>query len=389
MNDQGQAHWGSERRDVQESTAAVQRPGGRIGRWLGTSVLIIISMLVGAGVVLVLPGVRSEPIATLPSANTSAPVTREETGATVFGADPVAIYERARPSVAKIETAVQRGFNSREGIGTGIVLDKEGHILTNHHVVAGAREIVVTLGNGARGTAELVGSDPGNDLAVIKADIARDKLQPAALGDSDQVRVGEPVFALGNPLGQDFSLTSGIVSALGRRSTGTNNRVIRNVIQTDAPVNPGNSGGPLLNARGEVIGITASLENPTGQNLFVGLAFAIPINTAKRFIPDMTAGKAVDHPRLGISSQVRTSLSEGPSQGVRISRVEENSPAARAGLQSGDVILALDGKLIREFDDIVDYLDSRRVGDRVKVKVLRDGRELTLEVTLGAWNSST
>jgi putative serine protease PepD len=348
--------------------------------------LIIFSMLLGAGIVLAVPGVRTQPSGAAPFV-TAVPGSSSDTSAvTLYNADPTAVYERVRASTALIETGTSRVRG--EGIGSGVVLDKNGHILTNQHVVAGAQSIQVTLGNGAFGSATVVGTDPGNDLAVIKADIPAAKLQPAILGDSDQVKVGEPVFAVGNPLGQEFSITSGIVSAVGRTSSGTNNRTIRNVIQTDAPINPGNSGGPLVNARGEVIGINASLENPTGQNVFVGLGFAIPINTAKRFIPDMVAGKTVDHPRLGISAP-RSVLSDRPSEGVRIGAVEPNSPADRAGLRAGDIIIAIDNKPMRAFEDIAGYLDSKGIGDKVTIKVQRDGRELTLNATLGRWNSNS
>ena len=171
------------------------------------------------------------------------------------------------------------------GVGSGVVIDRSGHILTNYHVVEGAITLVVELPDGTTAAAELIGSDPGNDLAVIRADLPAAALVPATLGDSDAVRVGEPVFAIGNPFDLDFTVTSGIISGVDRESQQRlNGRSIRGVLQTDAAVNPGNSGGPLFNAAGEVIGINTAVENPIGQNFFVGVGYAVPSNTALRFI---------------------------------------------------------------------------------------------------------
>jgi S1-C subfamily serine protease len=233
-------------------------------------------------------------------------------------------------------------------------------------------------------------------------------LSPAELGDSDALRVGDAVLAIGNPFNLEGTLTQGIVSAIDRTyATGGNTRPIREMIQTDAAVNPGNSGGPLLNCHGQVVGINSLLENPTGENVNVGVAFAVAINTAKRSLPEMLAGETVSHPWLGIAGlDVTPALDEelglGTDSGVYVTLVSQGSPADDSGLEGafasenqaaggnvrpgGDVILAVDGQSVASIDELAGYLDeSKRPGDSVGLTVLRDGEELSLEAELVEW----
>ena len=323
------------------------------------------------------------------------------------------IYEQLRPSVVKITATASSSFGQSEGSGSGIVIDEQGTILTNYHVVAGASSLEVKFSDNSTASAQVIGTDPGNDLAVIRAAVSGAKLTAAALGDSDAIRTGDPVLAIGNPFELEGTLTQGIVSATGRTfAPGSSTRPIRNMIQTDAPVNPGNSGGPLLDCQGRVIGINSALENPTGDGVNVGIAFAVPINTAKRFLPDMLAGKTVSHPWLGIGGEDITpalarDLNLSVQSGVYVTLVSSNSPAQRAGLRGafrseseaqrstsslppsgGDVIVATDGQAVASVDQLASYLDAqKKVGDTVKLDVIRQGQKLTIDATLGEWPS--
>jgi S1-C subfamily serine protease len=322
------------------------------------------------------------------------------------------IYEQVRPAVVEITSTVSARSpfgQPSEGEGSGIIIDEQGLILTNYHVVADADYLEVRFADGTTVSAQVVGRDPGNDLAVIQADVTDEELTAAPLGDSDAVQVGDAVLAIGNPFNLEGTLTQGIVSALGRTyASEDGTRPIRNLIQTDAAVNPGNSGGPLLNCQGEVIGINTLLENPTGDTVNVGVAFAVSINTAKQFLPDMLAGETVSHPWLGIAGQeitpaVAQDIDLAVDTGVYVTLVAEDSPAERAGLQGafrsegeasrssslrsgGDVIVAADGQTVASVEELAAYLDTqKRPGDTVELQVLRDRQELSLEATLAEW----
>jgi S1-C subfamily serine protease len=321
-----------------------------------------------------------------------------------------AVYEQVLPSVVEITSTASSRFGQSEGQGSGIIIDEQGSILTNNHVVSGADTLEVTLADGSVLPATVVGTDPGNDLAVVHIDPPAG-LTAARLGDSDKLLVGDPVFALGNPFGLENTFTEGIVSAVGRTySPGSGTRPLRNMIQTDAAVNPGNSGGPLLNCYGDVVGVNTLLENPTGQSVNVGIAFAVSINTAKHSLDDLLAGNSISHPWLGIAGRELTpalaqQLNLSVTQGVYIVTVANNSPADRAGLvpafasetqaqndttlpPGGDVILAVDGNPVTDVDQLANYLDShKRAGDTVSLDVLRDGQKITVEATLAEWPS--
>jgi S1-C subfamily serine protease len=323
------------------------------------------------------------------------------------------IYQQLQPAVVEI-TSTQQGRSpfspSGTASGSGIVIDDQGTILTNNHVVAGATNLEVTFSDDTTASASVVGTDPGNDVAIIHVDVSGEKLTAAPLGDSDAIRVGDPVLAIGQPFELEGTLTQGIVSATGRTySEGQSTRPIRNMIQTDAAVNPGNSGGPLIDCQGQVVGINTALENPTGQDVNVGIAFAVPINTAKRSLPDMQAGKTVSHPWLGIAGQnvtpaLASDLNLSVQSGAYVTLVSAGSPAQQAGLRGayrsesqaqqsgsepqsgGDVIVAVDGHDITGVDDLASYLDSqKKVGDTVTLKINRGGQEMTLNATLAEW----
>jgi S1-C subfamily serine protease len=322
------------------------------------------------------------------------------------------IYEQLRPAVVEITSTIsaRNPFGSpSEGAGSGIIIDEQGFILTNYHVIAEADNLEVKFADGTTVSAQVVGRDPGNDLAVIQANVSDQELTTAPLGDSDAIQVGDSVLAIGSPFELEGTLTQGIVSALGRTyASEDGTRPIRNMIQTDTAVNPGNSGGPLIDCQGEVIGINTLLENPTGDSVNVGIAFAVPINAAKQFLPDMLAGETVSHPWLGIAGQeVTPALAQdidlAVDTGVYITYVAADSPAERVGLQGafrseaeamrssslhsgGDVIVAADGETVASVEELADYLSTqKRPGDTVELQILRDGQELSLEAILAEW----
>lgn len=321
------------------------------------------------------------------------------------------VFDHVRPAVVQI-TATEEGRNpfapNSQSSGSGVVIDEKGYVLTNYHVVAGATNLEVKFADGTAAAAEVMGVDPGNDLAVIRADVSGTTATTAPLGDSEAVRVGDLVLAIGNPFSLEGTMTQGIVSAKGRIfASGQGTRPIRNMIQTDAPVNPGNSGGPLLDCQGRVIGINTALENPTGQDVNVGVAFAVPIDTAKRFLPAMLAGETVSHPWLGIAGEDITGalaqdLNLTVEKGVYVTIVEPDSPAQRAGLKGasqssnadtaeplpkgGDVIVAADGTDVSSVDELAAYLDAaKKPGDTVELTVVRGNDRITLKATLAEW----
>ena len=262
-------------------------------------------------------------------------------------------------------------------------------ILTNWHVVdAAIGPIQVNLYDGTAAFATVLGVDPSNDLAILKIDVDPANLIPATFGDSDAVRIGEFVFAVGSPFDRDFSVTAGIISATGRfpDDVPPEIRSNRNLLQTDAPINPGNSGGPFFNMAGEVIGINVSINTSSGD--FDGLGFSIPSNTVVRFLPQLIASEEIVHPQLGVSGDTVNEL-EADRFNLKVTRgfrvTSASGGAATAGIRAGDVIVAIDGVEIRNFEDLSFAIDQSNVGDIVPVEVNRDGTELTLRATLQAW----
>jgi S1-C subfamily serine protease len=322
------------------------------------------------------------------------------------------LYEEVNPSVVRITTTtVTRGrFRSQQsqGTGSGVIIDKDGDILTNYHVIAGAQQLDVTLFDGSSAGAQVVGTDPSDDLAVIKADFSGIDLSAANLGDSDQIRIGDTVIAIGNPFGLDGTVTEGIVSGVNRTIPQQQNSPLRDLLQTDAAINPGNSGGPLVNLSGEVIGINTALENPTGSNTFVGVGYTVPINTAKEFLPQMIEGKTVVHALLGTYGQTLTpglakNLGLSQTSGVYVLQVDPGTPAAAAGVvgsepsnsevaatsPGGDVIIGVDDKQVTSSDEMDDYIDAKQPGDTVSLHVVRGGKEIAISATLAEWPNSS
>ena len=315
------------------------------------------------------------------------------------------LYDSVRPSVVRITSISTSGGQQAEGLGSGIILDKDGNILTNFHVVDGAQQLEVTLGDESSASAEIVGTDPAGDLAVIKADFPSGvTLSPATLGDSDQIRTGESVIAIGNPFGLDGTVTEGIISGLDRTLAEQQNRPLRELIQTDAAINPGNSGGPLVNFDGEVIGINTAIENPSGADTFSGIGYAIPVNVAKQELSRLLAGETVVHARLGVSGRTITpslaqELNLTVNEGVYVVEVDPTGPAGDAGVQGaqsagqgalatppgGDVITGIDSETTANFDALASYIDTKQPGDKVTLHVIRDGNKTDIEVTLGEW----
>ena len=329
----------------------------------------------------------------------SKPVTDSSSSSAAATEDFSALYDSVRPSIVRITTGTTNGnpfSNQQSGLGSGIVVDTGGHILTNYHVVNGFNTVTVTFSDGTTAKADVVGKDPGNDVAVVKVSVDASELHPAKLGDSSQIKVGTVVAAIGNPFGLDGTFTTGVISGLDRTlASGTNGRPIRGLLQTDAAVNPGNSGGALFDLQGNVIGINTAIENPGGDT-FAGIAYAVPINTPKRFLTQLTSGTSITHPRLGIGGQTLTpdqASSVGVSQGVAVETVDPGSAADKAGVQAsangqGDIIVAIDGNPMKTFENLADYVDSKQVGDQVKLTVHRDGKDMDLTATLQAWDSS-
>jgi putative serine protease PepD len=313
----------------------------------------------------------------------------------------IEIYRAVAPGVVNISsTSYARDFfgfvEPQEGSGSGSILDQEGNILTNYHVVEGAQKLTVSLGGKKTYTAKLVGGDPDTDLAVIRLiEKPTGPLTIIGLGDSDKLVVGQKVLAIGNPFGLDRTLTTGVISGLQRPIRARNNRLIEGAIQTDASINPGNSGGPLLDSHGRVIGINSQILSPSGTS--AGLGFAIPVNIAKRIVPQLITFGSVRRPKLGITSRdvamLKNQIDLPVSDGIVVWEVMPGGAAANAGLQGltqtengdvelGDIIVAIDGVKIGNADDLSRFLDKHQLGDTVKVEIMRNGRRVSLPVRL-------
>ncbi len=310
------------------------------------------------------------------------------------------IYKADAGGVAFIESKEAQGVAS----GSGIVLDSEGHVLTNNHVIEGASEVTVSLeSEGQMYPATVVGTEPNSDLALLKVEAPAAKLHPLKLGDSSKLEVGDAVVAIGNPFDLQRTVTSGIVSALQREIQAPDGVTIDNVIQTDAAINPGNSGGPLINAAGEVVGINSQIyTGGEGSDGNVGIGFAIPINTAKEQIARLESGTASEHGYLGISGATITpelarAFNLPVEEGVLVQQVEEGGPAAAAGIQGattaasvsgqefglgGDIITAVDGEAIAGTEALVERIENAHAGETVELTVIRGEKTATVSVKL-------
>jgi S1-C subfamily serine protease len=316
----------------------------------------------------------------------------------------IAVYEKANRSVVNITTKTHKEallvFDlPMEGSGSGSVLNRHGFILTNFHVIDGAQQIKVALHTGNSYDAEVVGKDPLNDIAVLKIDAPPDDLEPVELGDSSRLRVGQHIFAIGNPFGLERTLTRGIISSLNRSLPGRGGRTMRSIIQLDAALNRGNSGGPLLDSRGRLIGMNTAIASSTGEN--TGVGFAIPVNTIRRVVTQLIETGKVVRPDLGINKVYQS------DEGLVIATLSPGGPAERAGLRgfrvvtskksrgpfsyeektidrnSADRIVAIDGQKVKSADDLLNIIEGHRPGDEVVVGIVRQGQEFAVRVLLG------
>jgi S1-C subfamily serine protease len=356
------------------------------------------------------------PIPTVPPTPTQAPAPvppmPDEEPANALEAQVEAVYNLTGPAVVNI-TSISYAYDfffravPQEGSGSGFFYDAEGHIVTNYHVVEGAEELSVTLADGRVYAAKTIGEDPTNDLAVIRIEAGVDDLpQPVALGDSDNLRVGQFVVAIGNPFGQAGTLTVGVVSALGRIIESPDGRFIGEAIQTDAAINPGNSGGPLLDLRGRLIGVNSQIISPNRAS--AGIGFAVPVNTVRRVVPQLIVHGRYPHPWMGVdylplkpewAHAFRQAGANVPvDEGLLVLRVVPESPADQAGIQGGDqvvrlgnvriplggdIIIAINGEPMTGSKEFIVYLETEtQVGDIVEATIVRDEEEQTVQVTL-------
>ncbi|HUQ07218.1 MAG TPA: trypsin-like peptidase domain-containing protein [Kofleriaceae bacterium] len=364
---------------------------------LMTKVLAVLLLLVAGALVFTVlrqrtakPEIVYEPRAvTLPSGD--------------LGADEkarIAVFESASPSVVHITNiAVRRNEFTMDiteiprGTGSGFVWDEQGHIVTNYHVVADAQTARVTLADGTTYDGKVLGAAPDKDIAVVKIDAPPSKLKKIAIGDSSELRVGQSVLAIGNPFGLDQTLTTGVISGLGREIKSVTQRTIYDVIQTDAPINPGNSGGPLLDSHGRLIGVNTAIYSPTGAS--AGIGFAVPVSTVNRMVPQILQYKRIVRPVMGVnlaSDQVAKQLNV---KGVIVQSVVPGGPAGRGGVVGmtrgpdggwvlGDVLVQIDGVAVTRADDLFQVLDKRKIGDEVALEVVNAGRSRTVRLKLEA-----
>jgi S1-C subfamily serine protease len=305
----------------------------------------------------------------------------------------IELFERVSPSVVQVvgRTAALAAPQPEDDgagaqTGTGFVWDKAGHIVTNNHVVAGTGELAVRLASGQVLRAQVVGTAPNYDVAVIRVDSSSDLPGPIAVGNSDDLKVGQSVFAIGNPFGLDQSLTTGIISALKRHLPTSGGREIGNVIQTDAAINPGNSGGPLLDSAGRVIGVNTAILSPSGTS--AGIGFAIPIDVVNRVVAELIGKGYVPTPGIGIVAASEAAATRAGVEGVAIVRTVPGSSAERSGLrgvdpgtgQPGDVIVAVNGKAVHRLPDLTDELERVGAGKRVELRVKRGAQTRSLEI---------
>ena len=317
----------------------------------------------------------------------------------------VSVYDRTNRSVVNISTNSVRpeslfSLAEIEGSGSGSVVDQQGHILTNYHVVEGAKQISVMLFNTDSFPAELVGQDPDNDIAILKINAPDTLLFPLQWGESSNLRVGQHIIAIGNPFGLERTMSTGIISSLNRQITSKTRRIIRSIIQIDAALNQGNSGGPLLNSRGELIGMNTAIATRSGDN--AGIGFSIPVNTIRRVVPQLLATGRVQRPTIGIMQVFET------DKGLLVVVLTPNGPAEKAGLRGSkierkkvrrgvlvfeheaidhsqsDLIVGIDGQKVKQSDDLLSVIETKKSGDQVVLNVIRNGKIIQVPVILGS-----
>jgi S1-C subfamily serine protease len=374
----------------------MEKSGIIVGSMLGATVILLVFAFV------MIPPPSISPPAIIVSDGHGPSAVGEETPLSL-GKDLslVQIFERSETGVVRVNIHRSEDVATTNGVGSGFVFDKNGHIITNAHVVENSDKVVVTFLDGRSYNAEVIGIDPDTDIAVIRVDVDSSLLKPLLIGDSSNLKVGMQVVAIGNPFGLSGSMTSGIVSALGRLLPQQSGFSIPDVIQTDAAINPGNSGGPLLNSRGEVVGINTAIQSATGE--FTGVGFSIPSNTVAKIVPKLISDGTYHHPWVGIAGRdINPDLAKvlhlTDARGFLIVNVVEGSPADKAGLKGslekkeidgveyligGDVVLSVDGNVVRKIDDILIHLQRyKSVGDEMVLEILRDGRVTNIVVKL-------
>jgi len=308
----------------------------------------------------------------------AAPAAVEPVANSPGGLSAEAVYNRSKDSVVFITAG--------QATGSGFVVSKDGYIVTNAHVVDGASSVKVEIGDGETRPAEIVGQDDSTDIALLKVDPSGEDLVPLAFADSDNVDVGDASFAIGNPYGLSRTLTTGVISALQRSITAPNGFSIDDVLQTDAALNPGNSGGPLLDGSGRVIGVNSQIESSGGNGASggnVGIGFAVPSNTVRTVVNTLRAGKEVKHAYFGVQT------ADADGGGARIASVQPDSPADDAGLTAGDVVRGFDGKEVSDSASLSAQVNHHQAGDEVDVVIRRGGEERTVKVELAERPAST
>ena len=371
----------------------MKRAGSWAARTFTAFVAVTASMVVGAlialGYVWLNPEVRA--IGSLLPVRFESPLSLngDASKADIFDEQQVMrVYERSGPAVVAIWSRSGR----REGLGSGVIVEPGGVVLTNYHVVRAAGQLDIVLSDRTRYTGQVLGGDPQNDLAVVRLIDAPSGLPVVPLGDLRDIRPGALAIAIGNPNGLERSVTVGVVSGLNRTLRDTPGRApIREAIQTDAAINQGNSGGPLLNSRGELIGINTAIEVVSGQRGFGGIGYAVPVTTVRRYLPRMLAGETIEHPWLGIAggdvnAQLARERGLPVSSGVLIDSTVEGGPAALAGLAQNDVLVSVGGKAIANMDELGESVDREYApGQTVTLGVARGRQRLELPLTLGKW----
>lgn len=344
---------------------------------------------------------KPQPDASDPERTSAGAGSAAESADPAIGRTAIDVYERANRGVVNISTRSAPAVNlfsaesPAEGSGSGIVLDHQGHVLTNYHVIESAERAEVTLFDGSSYPARLVGADPNNDLAILLVDAPEDKLFPIELGDTAGLRVGQPVYAIGNPFGLERTLTGGLISSLNRSIQSRNRRLIKSIIQTDAAINPGNSGGPLLDAQGRLIGVNTAIASPIGQS--AGVGFALPVSTVKRVVPELIEHGRVIRADAGITRVLQTEA------GLVIAGLLPDGPAEEAGLRgpavvprrrgpfvvrtldlgAADTIIAVDGEPVNTVDQFLSAVEAKQPGQTATFTISRRGKQVEVPVTLG------